>query len=505
MTDLVWLIAYLGLSLSVAIRFVLCDSRPACVLARLVLFFALTIGSLLAIGVGEQLWGFPSVSVSNALAVLFPLSAVLWLGARRFQSEEDVGKPGGGLPLPTSSIARLTTVLIIGLFAVICLLLLSGLPRGWEVRAYHLPIAVEIFREGSFDLWDPSYPHAYPANMAVWAGMIMQALPERLVSVLNLPFLFLAAAATYCLARAADVDKSMSLLCAAGLTTIPIFGFSGVEIGADVAGAAMLATASYFVLVRPRSFPPWPVLAGLAAGLAFGFKSLHLIGIALLGLVLLYDALTGRIASPRSTLLQRLQPVVVYGLFALGMAGLWLLRNYLATSNPLYPVHIAGLFDVLGWPKAPDIDFSDRLNTQNEFVVKSWQWLIYPWIESDARDIRFRHGAGLGAFFAMMVPMGVVIGAILLFAKQAAVAAPSLAILRRLLFLAVMILLIWWLLGDRQIRYAMGALPLVLPVCGWVASQVVPPLRKSYEALAALAILVMGRYFGSGSRNREGF
>ena len=64
--------------------------------------------------------------------------------------------------------------------------------------------------------------------------------------------------------------------------TIPILVTPAFEGGSDVGGAAFLAIAIYFAVARPTGRPWDLVLSGLAAGLAFGFKSLHIVGIGFL-------------------------------------------------------------------------------------------------------------------------------------------------------------------------------------------------------------------------------
>jgi len=113
-------------------------------------------------------------------------------------------------------------------------------------------------------------------------------LPDRLVSVVNLPFLGLCVLLLYRLCRYSGADRSAAALISCGLTTIPLFGFCALELGADVAGVAFSLAALWLVLSSTQVFPSWPVMAGAASGLAYGYKPLHLVCAVVVGLLILF-------------------------------------------------------------------------------------------------------------------------------------------------------------------------------------------------------------------------
>ena len=127
-------------------------------------------------------------------------------------------------------------------------ILVIGFPRGFEANAYHLPSAVNFFRDGSLRVWDARWLHTLPANASLWDGFWLRVLPERLVSVVNLPFLGLCVLLLYRLCRYSGADRSAAALISCGLTTIPLFGFCALELGADVAGVAFSLAALWLVL-----------------------------------------------------------------------------------------------------------------------------------------------------------------------------------------------------------------------------------------------------------------
>ena len=188
--------------------------------------------------------------------------------------------------LPFDPTARLVIALVGGGFLLLAGLLVIGFPRGYEANAYHLPNAVNFFRHGSLQIWDATFLHTYPADASLWNGFWLRLLPERVVSVVNLPFLGLCVLLLYRLCRYSGADRSAAALISCGITTVPLFGFCSTELGADVAGVAFSLAALWLALSRPQLFPSWPVLAGAASGLAYGYKPLHLVGAVLVGLLI---------------------------------------------------------------------------------------------------------------------------------------------------------------------------------------------------------------------------
>lgn len=443
----------------------------------------------------------PSVTLLGvcALAFLAAIGSKLAFGAQLQllpttlnAKDRMVGSPGPWRPIPL----LMTGVLLLA-FAIFAILLLWGLPRGFEANAYHLPIAVRVLREGTLGLWDASYMHAYPANMSIWTGLLLHVFPENVTALANLPFIALAAFSLFALSRAAGADRAASLIIAVGLTSIPLFGFSALEVGPDIAGVAYIALAAFMIIVRPHGGRWWAALAGISAGVAFGFKSLHLIPLAILGLIILTEGLIGfakeRHAAAR---VSHLVPAATFGVSAFAMMSFWLVRNYVDLGNPLYPVHIAGFFDLLSWSAPPDIALIGRLETQYEWVRTATEWSVYPWIEWHNIDQNMKMSAGLGAFFAATGPVAWLtwaVFALVHIAKHKLTNCWTMQFRAQviLFLLSTGIMGVWWVLGDRQPRYFMAALLFVLPLAAWLVSNTKGRLRIAYEGLLSFSILVM--------------
>ncbi|WP_404379827.1 hypothetical protein [Caenispirillum salinarum] len=441
----------------------------------------------------------PSMAPGPLLAVQAGLVGLLWAVLRVRRTRQTVAGTPAGLaaegaePRAPMVLARAAAWLAGLTLMGAGVLLALGFPRGFEVWAYHLPIGLHIFDTGSVRPWDHAYMHTFPANMSLYAGLLLQALPERLVAVANLPFLLLTAVAVYGLGRVTGGGRDGALLAAAGVATIPVFAFSSLELGADVAGAGLLALAFLAVfLYRARDERGSPaaalLLAGALAGLAYGFKPLHVVPAAVLGVAILAGA-AARSDRPVRAMVRD------GGLYALGvvvLAGPWLARNWIELGSPVYPINVPPVTDWLGFATAPDVDYSARESTQFEWVRQPLEWLAYPWIEWHYIDQNFKHSSGFGAFFAALVPVAVLAAAwrVLMPAHH-----PERRAARFfqavLLAAALVVVALWWVMNDRQPRYIMGAIVLAVPLVAPLVAEAAGRWRTGLVGVGAAACVLM--------------
>jgi hypothetical protein len=441
---------------------------------------------------------FPTVNTFYATIVgLIVLVGIgLWTTQRRAGSGEDVAPPDPvwSLPFrfsipPASRYSRLLCILTLLTFVTVALMLMAGFPRGYEPTAYHLPIALHTFQTQSLKIWDPAYMHTFPANGSIYYGFLLGFLSEHLVAAAGFAFLALLGITIYGLSQATGADTSASLLATMGMVTIPMVAFSTFEAGADVAGMAFLALALYFIIARPQPRSRHVILSGLAAGLAYGFKSLHLVSMAFLFLLILVQSWR---SSQRRTVWSRgiesAAPGLMFLLAAVAMCGFWLVRNYVELGNPIYPMSFP-VFDLIGWSKASDFDFAQRAANQFEWVRSSAEWFIYPWVEWHYANENFKHSSGLGAFFAATVPIAGVVGGVDLIQRKRS--GETYFVLAACLLGGCFILAVWWLLNDRQPRYLMGALVFLVPLAGYMISKAQGRGRLIFELIVIGCILSM--------------
>jgi len=382
--------------------------------------------------------------------------------------------------------------LTLAVFGLAALMLAFGRPRGYEVTAYHLPVSVHLLQTASLMAWDGNFPHTFPANASLLWAVLLDGLPERIVATANLALLVPLVLAVQALCRLANADRKASLTACCGMLGVPMFAFSAVELGADIGGIAFVALAMYFVLSPLRPTVAM-TLAGLCMGLALGFKSLHLISALAIGCVACArgsesGATDGCRGPLRAGDLQaRLWNAAVFGGAALLAGGFWMLRNAVVLGNPLHPVGVPLVGGLLGWLPAADFNASLRGTTELEWVDHAWQWLVYPWTEPQRYGQNFKHSSGLGAFVAAAIPgTALALGAAVLRDGMQAHRV-RLALLGAVLFIVAT----WWLLGDRQPRYVLAALPLAMPLLAWAVTQAAGRWRRVFDTGLALGIVAM--------------
>ncbi|QBE63534.1 hypothetical protein [Pseudoduganella lutea] len=435
-------------------------------LVAIAVFFGALFLPFHLLGILELVNGMPCATVGNAALLLLAPALVLRL-----------------VPATPVAFVRprghwgLLPWLTLAVFLLAGLMLAAGRPQGYEVMAYHLPLSAHLRQTHSLMAWDGNFPHTFPANASVLWAVLLDALPEWLVSSANLALLVPLALAVGMLCRLADADRKATLYACCGMVGVPMIAFSSVELGADIGGIAFSTLAMCFVLspLRPAMAM---TLAGLCAGLAFGFKSLHLLSAVAIGLVAC--ARGGGLAGV-------LRNAALFGGVALLCGGFWMLRNAVLFGNPLHPVGVPLVGAWFGWLPSADFDPSLRRSTEHEWVNSAWQWLVYPWTEPQRHGQNFKHSSGLGAFVAAAIPGTAV-------ALAAAVARDGLrrhAVRLSLLFAVLFIVTAWWLLGDRQPRYMLAALPLAMPLLAWAVTQAAGPWRRMFDIGLALCIVAM--------------
>jgi hypothetical protein len=433
------------------------------------------------------------VTFFNAVLVIVPVATVghIWSLLRPLapagQADASADRPS----VPSfDRTTRLVATLLGGGFALVAALLVIGFPRGFEANAYHLPSAVNFFRDGSLRIWDTGWLHTLPANASLWDGFWLQVLPERLVSLVNLPFLGLCVLFLYRLCRYSGADRSAAGLISGGLTTIPMVGFCSAELGADVAGVTFSLAALWFALSRPQLFPSWSMLAGAASGLAYGYKPLHLVGAVFVGLLILFGRAPSMQMQPsRPT---RLWQSAAFASGFLALAGIWLLRNQVQLGNPFYPIPLSGFPSLLGFTSAPDWPYDEMKYAELEWVSASWQWLVYPWVEGHKLHQNFKFSSGLGPFFAATVPIAWMLWSVMLVREPWRRSLSDGDRTMRILYICgTIVFLAWWFSGSRQPRYLMAGIAELLPLAAILLGSTSGRLRRGYEAAIGLGILFM--------------
>jgi hypothetical protein len=473
------------------VRAIAIPGRISWSLTWFAIFFTSLLVPFLLLGYIQLIFRVPAVRIQNAtvISALLNLPA-LWLygySCKHFRKPSEKSS----FAISNDATTRMLTWTAIGIFILVGIMVSSGYPQGYEPSAYHLPLAVHTFQANSLLPWDARFQHALPANASLYYGLMLQLMPEKWVSASSLFFLLPLAGAVYGTARSIGADFNASVVVAIGTIGVPLVALGSVEAGADVPGLAFLACGLYFVFAEAAPVKWRMTFAGICVGLAVGCKNLHLASMAIIS-----GLLIGQSFSRDSTQVARRffveygSRVVPFALAAMIISSFWLVRSWVVFNNPVYPVYISGIFDLLGWEKAPDLELYDRAYTQYEWVRRPLEWIVYPWHEWNSIGKNFSSNSGLGPFFAAAVPVAVFAVALRSLGRGTRVPrSPTLLLLGGCLSISV-----WWVMGDRQPRYAMGALAYLMPVTGWVMSQLTGVFRRIQELVlkttALYALLV---------------
>lgn len=465
----------------------LVGDRPASPVMKLEvvtsLFFILFYSSFYILGYFSLLTEAGVVMVPYALAIVFLLASVAF---RFTQSRKDDSIAGMLYTALRLALANRLVMLTSSVFILVGLLAMFGYPQGYEVSTYHLPNAVKLLQSSALQPLDGNFPHTFPANASIFSAFFFSFLPEKLVSASNLVFLIPLFIGIFALSRRIGADRNAALLVSCGLLSIPAVAFSSIELSADIGGLAFIVLAMSFVLTDELDRRTALLLAGASAGLAFGFKSMHLISIGFIGLVVLLGRPAGQ-AHGVLEVRQRTVDCMVLTAGILCTCGFWLVRNYLMFDNPVYPVNLPVFGNWFGWAQAYDVDFSNRHATQLEWVRQPADWLSYPWNEWHMSGQNFKHSSGLGAFFAASVPIAVLVAVVVIVRDGVKAHWPAFILLAGILF----VMAAWWFLNDRQPRYAFAAIGYSMPLVAWMITRTDPHWRFWLTALLTVCTAVM--------------
>ena len=209
-----------------------------------------------------------------------------------------------------------------------------------DVVSFHLPNVVAWIQEGSLwgiHDWIPNRaPGNYPQTGDVF--MLAAVLPwdsDFLVRFAGYPFLGLAGLATYAAGRELAAPPGLAALSAAAVLAMPAVGYIALLGLADPEMLGTFAAGGFFLLRHWRTGDGFDLLlAGLGLGLAFGTRWYAVPAVAAVAGVWAVAAFAGR--RPR---LWR-DAGVLAGLIVL-VGGFWILRNWIQSGNPVFPVKLA--------------------------------------------------------------------------------------------------------------------------------------------------------------------
>lgn len=239
-----------------------------------------------------------------------------------------------------------------GVVAFAIWVLLAGLqqlhaePLGFDATSAYLPTAARWIQSGSIweiSDWLPNFFFgASPGNGSVLVlSWLLPWKNEFLAHLAIYPFVAMTVVAIHAVCRELGAPRSTAALIGVTATAAPVIVQPGLINGLlDPVLYAMFATGIMFLVRHSRTARQSDLLlAGTALGIAFGTKYYGFTAVPALITVWVLAQAGARV--PLRLLARRvalvLAPVLLFG-------GIWMVRNWVDTGNPLFPVRV----EVLG-------------------------------------------------------------------------------------------------------------------------------------------------------------
>jgi hypothetical protein len=206
----------------------------------------------------------------------------------------------------------------------------------WDALGYHLPYVNFALVARSLDgvPGDMPYVSTYPHNIELLMIALRAMLPDdRLVDLAQIPAALMGAVAVAGIARRSGAARAPSLAAGAAWIVVPAVFLQMPTNYVDVASAALLLAAIYFVLSIADASPSMVrrslVLGGLALALYLGSKPNAPLSAAVVAALLFWVGVRAREHS-----------AALVALALVGLGGETFLANALRYGNPVWPVEV---------------------------------------------------------------------------------------------------------------------------------------------------------------------
>ncbi|HEX8219833.1 MAG TPA: DUF1420 family protein [Chloroflexia bacterium] len=233
---------------------------------------------------------------------------------------------------------------------------------------YHLALPRRYVEQHAIHFYPDSNYSLFPQvmEMLYTVGLLLGSDRLPVLFAFTTGLLAAASAALFAKRLLAERDthplwRALPLLVAAIFLSAPLHNFIMRAANTDFAQATaeMLAIYAFYlaIVARPHVSTRLLALSGICGGLSFSVKYYGLLLPGALGLALLAILFTRwRSADPtgRKVVTEAaLRNVLAYGLPILAIGGVWLLRNFIASGNPVWPA-LGNLLGGSFWSPAAD-------------------------------------------------------------------------------------------------------------------------------------------------------
>lgn len=443
---------------------------------------------------------------SAAACALALLAGVWWLVPRGGREAESWLRLPGRPSLPALGVrgwivwggAAVAVAAVTGWSIAQAVVIGTALPSiGIDTLTHHLPNISEWIRSGTVwrvDQYIPLLANGnYPQNGDVVFLSIVEPWHNDFgVRPANLPFVAASAVAIYAIARELGAPKAAGITAGAIFAALPVVTVNAYD-GAmtDYVMTATLGAGALFLLRHRRTaLRSDLVLAGLGLGLAFGTKWY---AVPTAAIVLVVWAVASLVARRRVGAVAA-QGAALVGLILLA-GGFWLIRNWVVSGNPVAPVKVAALGQVIF--DAP-VDF---LRECAGYTIADYAGKPSVW---DQIYSAWRANYGVPGLVALIGAVAVLPLALADLARRGRLAAwranalpLAVAVCGALLFLsyAKTPYSAFGPKGDpilvgANTRYLIPALMAGIPLCAWAAGRV--PLGRELFALVGIVAVLDG-------------
>ncbi|MEA2308243.1 MAG: hypothetical protein QOI65_529 [Thermoleophilaceae bacterium] len=278
-----------------------------------------------------------------AAALLLLGAVVVAVRAARGSSRPEPAPPRPARSGPLSWVLGGGSVALVGLWLLATAWNHTVLPpEGIDTLTFHLPNVAKWIQSGTFwrvDQYTPFLANGnYPQNGdVVFLAVLLPWRNDAFIALVNPLYVALAGVAVYALARELGAARATGALAGSLFVALPVvaLGTNGQAM-TDSMAFALLGAGALFLVRRERTGRTSDlVLAGLALGLALGTKWYATWGVGAIAVVWLAARVAAR--RPLRTTLRAASALLGLVLLA---GGLWLVRNWIESGNPVFPQRV---------------------------------------------------------------------------------------------------------------------------------------------------------------------